>query len=525
MHHLVPGLALGLVLSGAAGATTYVVRPDGSGDFPTIDAAILAVPEGSVIELTDGVFLGEGNRDLLYRGKAIVIRSQNGDPSHCIIDVADVSPHSGFIFQNGEDTLSVLEGVTIRNARNILGAGITCWNGGSPRIVRCILSNNVSTDEDYGGGGIYCTSAPVIEDCRFIDNTAIRGGAMMVRSGAAPVLRGVTFSGNLATAHGGALYLYECVIRAEDCVFQENSAAGTGGAILSGHVGSYTFTRCAFAANTAADGGAVSSSFDGAYAFAHCTFVGNSAAQRGGVVASRRIYDYVFTNCTFSANAAQQGAVLWDQYDSYVKFEQCILAFATRGGAVFCDGVTILPRFTCSDIYGNVDGDWVDCLEGQSHVRGNISLDPLFCAPPVEDLHLMEDSPCAPYAPPHPECPLVGAWPVGCGLPASLGNDLVAGAAPTRLWVGRSFPTPSAASVAIDFGVPASVEGVPLELTIHAATGRLVRTLLSGVQSPGVHRALWDGTDRHGRPVEAGVYFCRLNAGGETAQTRLVWVR
>jgi len=214
--------------------------------------------------------------------------------------------------------------------------------------------------------------------------------------------------------------------------------------------------------------------------------------------------------------------VLWDHPDTYVEFERCILAFSTRGEAVFCNGVTILPRFTCSDIFGNAGGDWVDCLEGQSHLRGNISLDPLFCAPPTEDLHLMEDSPCAPYAPPHPECPLIGAWPVGCL--ASVGDDH-AGAMPTALWIARSGPTPSATSVAVDFGVPATAAGVRLELTVHAATGQLVRTLVSGVRSPGVHRALWDGTDRWGRRVEAGVYFCRLAAGREKTQVRLVWVR
>jgi hypothetical protein len=40
------------------------VYPDGSGDLPTIQAALNASPRGTIIELADGTYAGEGNRDL-----------------------------------------------------------------------------------------------------------------------------------------------------------------------------------------------------------------------------------------------------------------------------------------------------------------------------------------------------------------------------------------------------------------------------------------------------------------------------
>jgi len=52
--------------AGPSVATVYEVRPDGFGDFPTIQAAIEGAVDGDVIELTNGVFLGEGNRDVDY---------------------------------------------------------------------------------------------------------------------------------------------------------------------------------------------------------------------------------------------------------------------------------------------------------------------------------------------------------------------------------------------------------------------------------------------------------------------------
>ncbi|MCK4414565.1 MAG: hypothetical protein KAY32_13585 [Candidatus Eisenbacteria sp.] len=48
----------------AAGAETYLVLPDGTGDFPTIQAAIDAALDGDEILLADGTFTGDGNRDL-----------------------------------------------------------------------------------------------------------------------------------------------------------------------------------------------------------------------------------------------------------------------------------------------------------------------------------------------------------------------------------------------------------------------------------------------------------------------------
>ena len=52
-------------------------------------------------------------------------------------------------------------------------------------------------------------------------------------------------------------------------------------------------------------------------------------------------------------------------------------------------------------------------MADQYGIRGNISADPLFCAPGEDDFRLQEGSPCAPDY--NPDCGLIGAWPVGCG--------------------------------------------------------------------------------------------------------------
>ena len=70
----------------------------------------------------------------------------------------------------------------------------------------------------------------------------------------------------------------------------------------------------------------------------------------------------------------------------------------------------------CCDLYGNEGTNWEPfCIADQYGVNGNISEDPLFCDPGIDDVTLYDISPCAPFSPPNEECDLIGAWPVGCG--------------------------------------------------------------------------------------------------------------
>ncbi|NJN40621.1 MAG: hypothetical protein HC807_07060 [Gammaproteobacteria bacterium] len=50
--------------------------------MPKLDALV----DGDTIELIDGIFAGDGNRDLDFHGKAVTLRSRSGDPERCILD-------------------------------------------------------------------------------------------------------------------------------------------------------------------------------------------------------------------------------------------------------------------------------------------------------------------------------------------------------------------------------------------------------------------------------------------------------
>ncbi len=97
------------------------LSPDGSGDYPTIQAAVDAVGTGMAIELLDGTYSGEGNHNVSFQGKAITIRSCSDDPLLCVVDCAEDGdppvPQRGFFFWDHEGLDAKLRGLKIRNAR------------------------------------------------------------------------------------------------------------------------------------------------------------------------------------------------------------------------------------------------------------------------------------------------------------------------------------------------------------------------------------------------------------------------
>jgi hypothetical protein len=64
-----------------------------------------------------------------------------------------------------------------------------------------------------------------------------------------------------------------------------------------------------------------------------------------------------------------------------------------------------------------------------------------------------------------------------------------------------------------------------LNLSVYDVTGRLVRSLVAGPKTAGTFQAVWDGTDRRGRPAASGIYFARLTVGGESFARKIVLLK
>ena len=83
-------------------------------------------------------------------------------------------------------------------------------------------------------------------------------------------------------------------------------------------------------------------------------------------------------------------------------------------------------------------------------------------------------------------------------------------------------PNPSIGRTRIAFDLPRAGH---VTLAIYDLAGRQVRLLVDGLREPGRYDETWDGRADAGTGHAAGVYFARLQVGGETRTERLIRIR
>ncbi|MBN1845797.1 MAG: right-handed parallel beta-helix repeat-containing protein [Sedimentisphaerales bacterium] len=176
------------------------VGPDGP--KATVQAAINAAEPGDVVVVAAGVYRGPGNHNIDFLGKAITVRSSSG-PRDCIID-CEYSGR-GFHFHRGEYYDSVLEGFTVTRGFTA-GGGILCYDGSSPKIIRCILSGN-SAVYDFGGGIAIFDGSPILSHCIIENNTGGGGGGILCFD-SSPLVTNCNITHNATRAAGGGILCF-----------------------------------------------------------------------------------------------------------------------------------------------------------------------------------------------------------------------------------------------------------------------------------------------------------------------------
>lgn len=281
-------LAIALLAAPASAATIYV-KPDGTGDQPTIQAGIEAAANGDIVLLAAGTYTGPGNRDLYFIDQEITLTSESGR-EFTIIDCQFQG--SGVHFDPGQN--SVLSGVTIQNAG---GYGIRIWfaspiisgnaiancsgsgiyiEEGTPFISGNIISGNAATSNPGGGihcsrssaiistntlagnssrygGGIYCEFAnPTVEYNTIVGNSAdLYGGGICCEYTSSPSITSNTISGNSAGSLGGAVY---CGNGSDPAIGNTIMAFSTAGSGIYCHLSNPWVGRCDIFGNAGGDG-------------------------------------------------------------------------------------------------------------------------------------------------------------------------------------------------------------------------------------------------------------------------------
>jgi len=384
-----------LIPVGTADGSTYVVQPDGLGDYPTIQAAVAAATDGDIIELTDGTFSGDGNRDIMVPSRSITIRSQDGDPMNCIIDCEGSAraEHRGFYLESAVGSGDVtLQGIAVINGYTTANGGGLLIEGADPLIENCIVAHCIA------------------------DGSLKRGGGVSVSAGGSPHLIGCTVT-VCEGAYGAGIAVYQAGGTFEACTIIDNVAATTAGGVYLQSAGPSTFAGCSIVSNEAKGSGGIRthSTADGDISISYCDISRNVATydDAGGVCL---LSGATLSNCTLVENSALwgDGGGVYGRYDSGT-LENCIIAYTEHGQGVAAEEAGSEPTLSCCDVYGNVDGDYCAVVGDQTGLNDNFSQAPQFCDLETADYRLFDSSPCLATA---SSCGLlVGAFDQGCDSP------------------------------------------------------------------------------------------------------------
>lgn len=181
-------------------------------EYETIQDAINWANNGDIVLVANGIYSGDGNRDIDFLGKNIVVKSKNGART-TIIDCEGTfpEPHRGFYLHNDENNNAVIQGFTIKNGYAPgehplrYGGAIYC-EGSSPTIRSNKIINNFAF---WFGGGIACWESNArIHNNRIIENEGHFQGGGGIYIGKSNVVIGRNLiKDNITSWHGGGMYL------------------------------------------------------------------------------------------------------------------------------------------------------------------------------------------------------------------------------------------------------------------------------------------------------------------------------
>ena len=93
---------------------------------------------------------------------------------------------------------------------------------------------------------------------------------------------------------------------------------------------------------------------------------------------------------------------------------------------------------------------------------------------------------------------------------------------PKAFGLYQSYPNPARNGAVITYALPASAD---VKLTVYDLSGRRVATIVNQPKEAGVYQEKYQLIDDSGRPLPAGVYLYRLEAGADVATKKMVVAR
>jgi hypothetical protein len=319
-------------------------------------------------------------------------------------------------------------------------------------LVSCGFEFTLASD---GGGGLYVSGGGVaLTGCTFYGNETLkRGGGFFVDASSEVTFTTCTIDSNVSASGyeggGGTVFavadFFDCTfernlgwlgaglgvhddanVELTDCLFYQNDASNQGGGLWADGTATLPnfadLTRCTFLENVARNsgqvnaGGAICVWTDNTVNLTDCVIARNRAPGTGGSAIGQQGASSTVnvTRCTIADNQSNGGGSLNSRgAGAVINVDRSIVWGDSLAETAKCYDLTGFGQinFTCSDAFGNLVGNWTDCVAGQDSTNGNLEADPLFCDPAGADYSLQVGSPCRL---PNSPCGRMGAFTATC---------------------------------------------------------------------------------------------------------------
>jgi predicted outer membrane repeat protein len=379
-----------------------------------------------------------------------------------------------------------------------------------------VIRKNVSNN--FGGGIFSHISAIQVYDCVLDSNESSNGGGLCLHGSSGSSIQNCVFKSNYASEGGGAYVAFGQSTLASNR-FTTNSAFLGGGMFIQDN--NSTVQNCGFDNNQAYRGG-------GIYCFQaadgniiNCEFFNNTAIlqqsqQSAGGAICCLASSPLIRGCTLHLNYADSGGGIYLNNSALPEIENCLITSSRKGRAISC--TPSLPiLISCTNIFGNVNGDWVGCLLNKQFTNGNKVVEPGYCQTSAPGLTLSSASLCLPQ---NNSCGvLFGSNGQGCVATDISENQ---NPLPSNFALSQNYPNPFNPSTIIEYSLPGKSH---VNIYVSNILGEVVANLLNQTKSAGKYQLEWDGKDNHGRPVASGIYFYSIKTESFSASRKMILLR
>ncbi|MCB1195955.1 hypothetical protein KDK77_07200, partial [bacterium] len=293
--------------------------------------------------------------------------------------------------------LDIVETTFKGNKTSVDKGGALNFDVGTATITDSLFETNTASGE---GGALYSLGTHLtVSQSVFSGNTAISteaaGGAIASESNVLIDITDSEFKKNTAKRFGGALYFKECNPLVANSVFTENGTTFRGGTIYLEDA-DLTLTNSVLKKNTASSAGA------------GITLFSTKDSVSGNPINPSHAN---ITNTLFKGNvsSAVAGAIQFEEY-STANVQFCVIvdnvSYSNVGGGIYIQfpHPTTHPVNLLNTILWNNDDDlfgfdqttvsFCNISDGDFEgIKGNLSEEPNFTNPSIDDYHLRNDSP------------------------------------------------------------------------------------------------------------------------------------